>query len=524
MPVPEPANAQPPTPAAVYAEYEQLIVSVERWIAGVAPTIAGCDNAHVRARFVQRVIQVTESACIRYFHQRAASTTAPGAGTFSAAGVTIEIATGRVWIGPRQWLRNLAYASALWLDMLVRLLWTCLSPGGARCPAPVTVMMEAGTGYGDSDAQLVEFCDRGPVNPLNTAATLLIRTKTPPRRPVASRLRYSSSPFVEMARTVLSPAERWALLGRHLSAPWLVLRAVLGCPMNVLAAADLALVPIVRWLDERRRLEALFITTSAFAGQPLWMKGLAGQRFKLHMVWYSQNCIPKVYPGDDRRRDLPPTRHIRADVHWVWTDGFKAYLRGLGFQAEINAVGPLLWYLPDLTPILSAGVVRVALFDITPLPEGKTAFGASRNYYTPALMKKFVADIIEACERIASARGVGVFFAVKHKRPPLLNYHETSYLEYLDQLVQQKPNMKLIDYNANLFGLLNECDLSLSVPYTSTALLSADLATPGIYYDPFAELVPFIEDHPHLHFASGVQELTAVLERCFPNVQSKEVS
>jgi polysaccharide biosynthesis PFTS motif protein len=246
------------------------------------------------------------------------------------------------------------------------------------------------------------------------------------------------------------------------------------------------------------------------------MKGLSDQHFKLHMVWYSQNFIPKVYSGERERSSLPSARHMRIDVHWVWTEGFKSYLRNELNQiySDIHVVGPILWYLPERVDALGSAEIKIAVFDVTPLPDGSTGFGAMKNYYSTLTTKKFITDIVSLCEEMERKHEKRFKILLKHKRMPISRRHDSNYLDFLEQIELTNPNFVIIDEQTNLFGLLEQCKLSISIPYTSTCYVAADMKRHAIYYDPFSELEPHFESSPYVHFAAGKSELMYKLQEC----------
>jgi polysaccharide biosynthesis PFTS motif protein len=304
------------------------------------------------------------------------------------------------------------------------------------------------------------------------------------------------------------------LLLRHLCAPAHFIKAVIACRLNVLLGSDLAFLPLVKRLGDSGMIRNMVVTTSSFLAQPLWLKGLDQQRFRVHMLWYSQNFIPKMYVGDSTRPDLPHARHMRVDVHWVWTAGFLSYLRDLGQTCNIEVVGPILWYLPEPSrqPV-NPDLVSIAIFDITPLADGATVFGAAKNYYSVKTISRFVGDIVKVCEEFAAARNKRPSILIKHKRAPIDSWHASSYLAFLEQLARERPGVEIISHESDLFQLLEGCGLSVSVPYTSTAYVAAALGKPAIYYDPFAELVPCYESDSCVFFASGPNELRSLFRR-----------
>jgi polysaccharide biosynthesis PFTS motif protein len=158
--------------------------------------------------------------------------------------------------------------------------------------------------------------------------------------------------------------------------------------------------------------------------------------------------------------------------------------------------------------------LKIALFDITPLPDGTTAFGALKNYYSVATISKFVVDSLDACEAVAAGMGKPVQIFLKHKRAPRAGRHATTYLDLLQELVRTRGNFQLIEHHSNLFELLGECHLSISVPYTSTAYVASFLSKPAIYYDSSAELVANFERNEFVHFAAGPRELQSLIDEC----------
>lgn len=495
------------TTGSIYAAYDQMIARVEASVASYDPRIAGCESADVRARIVQRIVQLTADEFSAQAIKGAASRE-----SFSGGGLTIA-ESGKVSISLKLWAVSAAYFIASWLEVTAGFL------RGLRTAAPVrstpsTILMEAGGGYEYDDQQFVRFCREGPVEPLAHATEIVVQASQAPRRSVRSNVSYAPRALAYVINATLSARDRRAALTRHLLAPFRYVAALVRCPLAVLVSRDLSLVPVVGWLDRADLIEAVIVTTSAFPAQPLWMKGLAGQRFALHMVWYSQNFVPKMYVGETERSSLPAARHMRVDVHWVWTRGFEAYLRELGSTSRVEVVGPLLWYLPETTPTVRDGSVKIAVFDITPLPDGQTAFGALKNYYSVTTIARFITDIVETAEALAAESGRQVRVLIKHKRAPKAGYHDSSYLEMLEAMARVKPHVALIDHHTNLFGLLSECDLSISVPWTSTAYVGAHLGKPGIYYDPFGELVATHEPNPFVHFAAGPDALRRTIRQC----------
>jgi len=504
------------TTGKVYIDQDRIIKHVETWIEARNLRIPGCNGNQVKARIVQRVVELSyeEYAQQAAAHVDESGQPLPPASSLIVAGcLKICGVTGAVSVHPKQWLRQIALFAVPWLHLLA-FLFIAIFRRSPVDSVPTTLLMEAGGGYEQCDDRFAQYCRHGPIVPLSIARRIFVRAPRAPQNPTDPTFSYVTQPLAHLVSTQLRRSQRVFLLAQHLLAPLVFLRAVFVNPVSVVVAHDIAYIPTVHWLDKHNLIEAIILTNSSFTVQPLWMKGLHNQRFKLHMVWYSQNFIPKVYVGEQERSSLPSARHMRIDVHWVWTEGFKSYLREEvnQFCSDIHVVGPILWYLPERVDDLGNAEIKIAVFDITPMKEGQQVFGTLKNYYSSRLMQQFVSDIVELCAELENKKKKKIQILLKHKRMPSAAHHNYAYLDFLKGLERLNPNFKLIDHQTNIFGLLKECDLSIAVPYTSTAYVASCVSKHAIYYDAFGELTPIYEENEFVHFASNKQELKKLIQ------------
>lgn len=496
------------TTGETYRAYDRVIRRVEEWLSRTNAEVVGCVSSDVRARIVQRIVEETATGFTQY---AASSDGAGGDRTLDLGGIRICTATGEITVSARQRWANLLQFAAGWTRLLQGFIGGLAAPSPAHS-ARATLLLSWGGTIEESDARFVRFCKDGPIAVLRRASRIIVETTATLDVATSTDFIYTPRPLLYAATRLVGRRSRLGVLLAHLTAPLRYARAIAVNPLAVLLGRDLAFTPAMGWLDRHGVIEAMVTSTSAFTSQPLWMKGLRGQRSKLHMVWYSQNFVPKVYAGEEEPSDLPAARHMRVDVHWVWTDGFKDYLRTLGQSGEIQVVGPILWFLPEEVTGLSKDSLNVAVFDINPVLRDDVAFGAAKNYYSLKTISQFVTDIVLACDSIARVSGKNVSILLKHKRATLTGHHDPAYLDFLTELEAAKPGFTLIDHRTNTFGLLRACDVSISVPYTSVPYVAASLGKPAVYYDPFGELVPIFERDPLVHFAAGPDELEYVLQ------------
>jgi hypothetical protein len=490
----------------IYRDFDAFVRRAAARLAERRTEVPGCDPDAVRARLAQRVVEVAGDA----FTRRSLEQGSNDLGSTVLNGLRVDTCSGRVSPSARLALHCLLQFGASWWRFLRALMREFRVSTPSADPRPATIVFGA-TGFEDDDARFVQFCRRGPVGVLSDAEWLVVEAA---RRPAILRdasVSYAPDPLARVCGA-LHWSGRLRVFALHLTAPFRLVAAVLRSPLVALVARDLALIGVVDWLTSRRMLANIVITTSAFAVQPLWMHGLRRRQHRLHMVWYSQNFVPKQYVGEEIGSDLPAARHMRVDEHWVWTPGFAEYLRSLEQRGSLHVVGPLLWYLPGPAPAVEGDAIRIAVFDVTPFESGASAFGAAKNYYSAETIAQFINDIVAACDRLKEVARRPVHVLVKHKRS-VSSRHDRGYLRMLDELVKRRDDFTLVDHRLDLFALLTSCEVSVSVPYTSTAYVAAYLGKPALFYDPQAELMPVFEKSEHIGFCAGRAELEDALLR-----------
>jgi hypothetical protein len=504
----------PRTTCWAYRKYDSLVRMIESKVVSKNPKVLQCCADQVAKRIVQRLVDDTTDDFIASLESLLKPDTPYvefQKKQFVTKGVVVQLSSGDVAISVRRISQELATFARVWLYVLLKVFVSVFKP----CPAtssPCTILLEPGGNWQQSDSEFADFCRNGPVTALADATKIIVCAAREPTLRFDARLEYARYPWVHHAESHVTRRDRIALLFACLAAPVVLIRALASCSLTAVLARDIAWLPLVNCLDKKKLVEAVVGTTSSFGSQPLWAKGISNQRFPYHMIWYSQNFVPKLYKGESLMASLPPARHMRVDVHWVWTEGFCEYLRTLGQAGEINIVGPILWYLPQAASSV-ADTIDVAVFDITPLPEGGQAFGSYKNYYSPVTITKFLLDIVQVCQFLEKKTHKRIRVLLKHKRPPAVGHHDQGYLDFVDSLHIAYPNFSMVPEETNVFRFLAESVVSVSVPYTSTSYVAASLNKHAIYYDPFGELVPVFEADLHVHFAADRESLLNLIEQ-----------
>ena len=266
----------------------------------------------------------------------------------------------------------------------------------------------------NSDENLVKFCRQGPISPLQVANRIIIRTKKKPQNQVDDLISYSQSPLIELCRAHLQLSHKFRLLILQFFVPFLFIRQFFNSSGSVLIASDLPYLPLVRWLDQKSLIETLVLSNSGFAKQPIWMRRGKEQRFALHMLWYSQNIIPKVYRGN-QSSNLPQMRHMEIDFHWYGPMVSKNICNLLG-KIQLFILLDRFCGTYQTHQKTANAEFKITIFDVTPTRQGHNVFGAIKNYYSTELMIKFIEDIVSVIKDIEQSEDIQIHVGLKSKK------------------------------------------------------------------------------------------------------------
>lgn len=492
-----------------YVSLTRLMNSVlVRALAG-APQIAGAEAQDVRERLQQRLVEVCLSDYMKTIAARiscGADPTALQAEVLQLGGLRVN-SSGDVSIPIGKAAREIVRFIGHWIHTLLVVLGGII-PLFARW-SPLTIVLGVPSDslfHAGSDARFSDFCRGGPIAPLARATLMLIEVFAPVLSTQKdARHRYCRYPLhTALFRSRLGASGRFKLLLEHLLLIPKVAFAVVRFPLILLLAKDLAQLPAVRSLDRSGALEAVVITNTLLSSQPLWMRGR--RRFRVHLVWYSQNAIPLVYRLDELHSNHPHYPLIRADVHWTWTKGFSGYLASILPGVDTRTVGPILWYLPEPTRARSSDAIVITAFDVAPQrSEYVRSQGILEYYYRRENVMAFIEGVMRLVSEIRDSRGRRVNLRFKHKRP-FGPFHDREYGRWMEGLETENRFVRVLP-GENMFRLIKESDLVVVIPYSSPAYVADFLGVPSIYYDPTAQLLPSFERGARVGFADSVSTL-----------------
>lgn len=237
-----------------------------------------------------------------------------------------------------------------------------------------------------------------------------------------------------------------------------------------------ALAAQVRIMPPNKLAKEYLFHNSGWFFRPLWTYEAEKLGSQITMYFYSTNCEPFK-----RVEDYPPLPYGWEAMNWprylVW-DGYQAdFVRNaVGKSADICVVGPI-WFNSSNTEIPVVTGKKVAVFDITPHRASRyQTLGIDFEYYLPTVCNSFLQDIQKAAENC----GYKMLWKRKRKIGNMMNPHYA----YLEEQLSNSTYVVSIDPNIAAHRLIEYCDIVISMPFTSTALIARDLGKPSCYYDP----------------------------------------
>lgn len=357
-----------------------------------------------------------------------------------------------------------------------------------------------------NDARFVRFCHSGPILPLSKGRRFIVQSGGNCLSSEPRAFTYARDPLIRLiSETSIGIAGRANLLFCHCGILFKYLLAVWKTPQLSVLGKDFAYTCIARKLDNLGRIEAIILSAAVYSWQPLWLREL--REATTHMVWYSQSAKPIVYSSDHMASDMPSFEWIRVNQHWVWTKAFASYLGTLLPNVSIEAVGPIVWYLPEID-VAPDSSIQVAIIDVPPCSDQVSLDnGVFPNFHHPAKLTAFIEDILELKPLLEETFGKSVILRLKTKRGYRMGY-DAAYFDYLDSLASNN-SIVLESHKNNLFSLISKSHLAIIYPFSSPAYIADALGIRSIYYDPTGSIDRYdFGDSPSLiEFAKTKEEL-----------------
>ncbi len=256
-------------------------------------------------------------------------------------------------------------------------------------------------------------------------------------------------------------------------------RLVSGRWQSAILAPMLVQAALLKATEGRGQAKIHLFNSSGAGQRPLWT--LLATSFDIRVVCYHYSTnIEAPRPRLDRAAE-----HIFTADSWrlSWWDQQTAWdqrhREALHERAErtpnISVLGPTS-FVATTKRLPRIPARSVAVFDVTPMNGSRQALWASQNYYTIETVQGFILGLIE----VAAAQGLTI--AWKSKRA-VEESHHPDYSPFREML-QRRGDVVVVEPGCSAEQLIAATAATVSIPFTSTALLAKADGKPSAFFDP----------------------------------------
>lgn len=267
-------------------------------------------------------------------------------------------------------------------------------------------------------------------------------------------------------------------------------------------------------LDEKKLGGHYLFNNNSAAYRPIWSYVLQARDIKIIFYFYSFNN--ESYTVDTKFS----ISHIWKNINWpyylIWSSvQLSFFTRSIGFSPKYRIVGPIT-SISSAPPSNLVNQIRderlkVAVFDIAPYRDSFYAgFALNHDYLTATSICKFLEHILTI------SNDNNALLYIKKKKNT--KYAHKKYLHFYDTLAKFD-NVVIVDAGVAAQELIDYCDVTISYPFTSTALMAKISGLESIYYDATSTISKDIPCRYDVELVSGLADL----DLWFKKIRVKDV-
>ncbi len=225
-----------------------------------------------------------------------------------------------------------------------------------------------------------------------------------------------------------------------------------------------------------KKISSLNLTQTLLFYPPTIFENAEYASIPRNMWWYSANNIPFVSKnGKQAFFDESIYRQSNINRNYVWSEEQIEFVSAItGVESE--DLGSLVFYLME-PPIFtrSQNPFTLTIFDVTPFSQT-----GEDEFYSFSVCSNFLLDLSKIVKDLEKELNIQIRIQIKSKRERS-EKHDERYFDLLHSLVNDY-SIVLVSENANLYNLIFESDLVVSIPFTSPALIARELRVPSCYF------------------------------------------
>ena len=183
----------------------------------------------------------------------------------------------------------------------------------------------------------------------------------------------------------------------------------------------------------------------------------------------------------------PPEEVGIKSMNWPyiyqWSDKYLDFLKDkISSSCSLKLVSPIWYSDKKINLIIDKTKLSISVFDVAPSNFIRSIILNANIYRTNNCAKKFLLDIVDLTDNF---KNIELYF--KTKRVLNTKYHSKTYINLIEKL-KKIERVNFIDGECSPYRLTELTDLSVSIPFTSTALIGKFMNKPSCFYDPLGIL------------------------------------
>ena len=289
-------------------------------------------------------------------------------------------------------------------------------------------------------------------------------------------------------------------------------------PLISLLANDLGSVKLIQHLDEKSCIDDVIYTLSECDRQHIWAR-IIDKKFNVHMIHYSENCIPYKYKGEQGVYAFSNMKRYYSDVQWVWTKNYKEYIEKTNKYGKIHVVGSINWQhkYPEWKELGNKQKFIVGCYDITPISNNcANSELYYEDYCNSKNMSEFVKNVIQMVKEIRQA-GHNIEIELKSKRKFNSEIYEQKYEDLLNKFAGEFNWFNLVSYTENVHQMIQRCNVIICYPLTSPAIIAIENGIQSVYFDVCGKLDEKMNLNKKVCWATSREQLGKIVLKSLEN-------
>ena len=216
--------------------------------------------------------------------------------------------------------------------------------------------------------------------------------------------------------------------------------------------------------------------------KPLWTFEAEAKGSRVSLYFYSTNSEGFKY-GEHALNSDYAFKLMKWNRIIVWDEQQRDHLKQYCPNAEYQIVGPIYFSDSNATINNYDSETLISIFNVTPnRPTRYTSLGYAKSpYFSPELTFNYFSDIA----LLKTINNATILW--KKKRTVERTFINKGFSINLSKFHQEKKIIP-VDPEISARSLIEKCDIVISMPFTSTAIIGKELGKPSIFYDASASI------------------------------------